>query len=205
MALMFTPTDHDFATERAEVVDVLTAALERPTLCSTIPEGRLKMEPIKIGWSGSALDGLNGGYDKIHRLAFERAVEQGVLTRPYEFVLHAENGLPNGSARSAIDGFRRLVDEGCIAVAGAYSFDNAMVVGPVANEPEVPLVSWCGTERFSGPYCFRLGNGDCGGDPSLIVGWLKRNGHERVAVLVRSPRMVRSTSGTSVKSAVAAA
>ena len=30
MALMFTPTDHDFATERAELVDVLTAALERP-------------------------------------------------------------------------------------------------------------------------------------------------------------------------------
>jgi ABC-type branched-subunit amino acid transport system substrate-binding protein len=141
------------------------------------------MDPIKIGWLGSALDGPNGGYDKIHRLAFDQALEQGVLTRPYEFVLHAENGLPNGSARNAIDGFRSLVDDGCVAVAGAYSSDNAMVVGPVANELEVPLVSWCGTERFSGPYCFRLGNGDCGGDPALIVGWLKRNGYERVAVL----------------------
>ncbi len=32
-------------------------------------------EPIKIGWLGSALDGPGGGYDKIHRLAFDEAVE----------------------------------------------------------------------------------------------------------------------------------
>jgi branched-chain amino acid transport system substrate-binding protein len=141
------------------------------------------MEPIKIGWLGSALDGPGGGYDNIHRLAFDQATEQGLLGRPYEFVIHPEDGLPRGSAKNAIDGFKYLVDEGCIAVAGAYSSDNAMVVGPHANEREVPLLSWCGTERFRGEYCFRLGNGDCGGDPALIVGWLKRNGYERVAVL----------------------
>ena len=141
------------------------------------------MDPIKVGWLGAALDGPGGGYDKIHRLAFDQAVEQGVLNRPYEFVLHPENGLPRGSARNAIDGFKYLVDEGCIVVAGAYSSDNAMVVGPYANELQVPLVSWCGTERFFGEYCFRLGNGDCGGDPALIVGWLKKHGYERIAVL----------------------
>ncbi len=141
------------------------------------------MDPIKIGWLGSALDGPGGGYDKIHRLAFDQATEQGVLGRPYEFVIHPENGLPRGSAKNAIDGFKELVDEGCIVVAGAYSSDNAMVVGPYANELQVPLISWCGTERFAGEYCFRLGNGDCGGDPALIVGWLKKKGYERVAVL----------------------
>ena len=52
------------------------------------------MEPIKIGWLGSALDGPDGGYDRIHRLAFDEAVEQGLLDRPVEFVLHPENGLP---------------------------------------------------------------------------------------------------------------
>ena len=143
----------------------------------------MDVDPIKIGWLGSALDGPGGGYDNIHRLAFDQAADQGVLNRPYEFVLHPENGLPQGSAKNAIDGFKYLVDEGCIAVAGAYSSDNAMVVGPYANELQVPLLSWCGTERFWGDYCFRLGNGDCGGDPALIVGWLKRNGYERVAVL----------------------
>ena len=59
------------------------------------------MEPIKIGWLGSALDGPGGGYDKIHRLAFDEAAEQGLLDRPVEFVLHPENGLPQGSAKNA--------------------------------------------------------------------------------------------------------
>ena len=142
------------------------------------------MEPIKIGWLGAALDGPGGGYDKVHRLAWDEAAAHGLLgDRPYEFVLHPENGLPRGSAKNAIDGFKYLVDEGCIAVAGAYSSDNAMVVGRYANELEVPLVSWCGTERFHGEYCFRLGNGDCGGDATLVVAWLHRQGYQRVAVL----------------------
>jgi branched-chain amino acid transport system substrate-binding protein len=141
------------------------------------------MDPIKIGWLGSALDGPGGGYDKIHRLAFDEATDAGLLDRPVEFVLHAENGLPHGSAKNATDGFRALVDAGCIAVAGAYSSDNAITVGPLANELQVPLVSWCGTDRLQGDYCFRLGNGDCGGDAALVVAWLKRQGHARVAVL----------------------
>jgi ABC-type branched-subunit amino acid transport system substrate-binding protein len=141
------------------------------------------VEPIRIGWLGSALDGPGGGYDRIHRLAFDEAAEQGLIDRPIEFVIHPENGLPQGSAKNATDGFRYLVDEGCIGVAGAYSSDNAITVGPLANELQVPLVSWCGTERLQGDYCFRLGNGDCGGDAALVVAWLKRNGHERVAVL----------------------
>ena len=72
------------------------------------------MDPIKIGWLGACLDGPGGSFDKIHRMAFDEAVESGLLDRPYEFVLHAENGLPNGSARNATDGFKYLVDEGCI-------------------------------------------------------------------------------------------
>ena len=132
---------------------------------------------------GLCLDGPGGGYDRIHQLAFDEAVEAGILDRPYEFVLHAENGLPNGSAKNATDGFKYLVDEGCIAVAGAYSSDNAITVGPLANELQVPLISWAGTERLQGDYCFRLGNGDVGGDAALVAAWLKRNGHMRVAVL----------------------
>jgi branched-chain amino acid transport system substrate-binding protein len=141
------------------------------------------VDPIKIGWLGAALDGPGGGYDRIHHLAFDEAAERGLLDRPVEFVLHPENGLPNGSARNATDGFRSLVDEGCIAIAGAYSSDNAITVGPLANELKVPLLSWAGTERLQGDYCFRLGNGDCGGDAALVVGWLKKKGYARVALL----------------------
>lgn len=141
------------------------------------------MEPIKIGWLGACLDGPGGGFDRIHRMVFDDAVESGLLDRPYEFVLHGEAGLPNGSARNATDGFRHLVDEGCLAVAGAYSSDNAIVVAPVANELEVPLVSWAGTDRLRGEYCFRLGNGDCGADAALVVAWVVKQGFSRVAVL----------------------
>ena len=140
-------------------------------------------DPIKIGWLGSALDGPDGGYNKIHRMAFDEALEEGLLDRPVEFVLHAENGLPRGSARNTADGFKYLVDQGCIGIAGAYSSDNAIVAAPLANELKIPLISWAGTERLAGDYCFRLGNGDCGGDAALCVSWLARNGYTRVAVL----------------------
>jgi branched-chain amino acid transport system substrate-binding protein len=140
-------------------------------------------DPIKIGWLGAALDGPDGGYDKIHRLAFDEGLELGLLDRPYEFVLHGENGLPNGTAKNATDGFRYLVDEGCIGIAGAYSSDNAITVAPLANELQVPLLSWAGTDRLQGDYCFRLGNGDCGGDAALVVSWLVKHGHTRIAVL----------------------
>ena len=78
----------------------------------TEPSRGIAVDPIKIGWLGSALDGPGGGYDKIHRLAFDEAAEPGLLDRPVEFVLHAEHGLPHGSAKNATDGFRYLVDEG---------------------------------------------------------------------------------------------
>jgi len=36
----------------------------------------------------------------------------------------------------------------------------------------------CGTDQFHG-----VGNGDVGNEPALMVNWLKRNGHLRVAVV----------------------
>ena len=144
---------------------------------------RSEFEPIRVGWLGACLDGEGGGYDKIHRMAFEEAREAGVLPRAVEHVIRAENGLPNGSAKNAVDGYRWLVEQGCLVIAGAYSSDNAIAVSPYANEAKVPIISWCGTERYSGEYCFQLGNGDCGGDAALMAAWLKRKDYERIAVL----------------------
>ena len=105
------------------------------------------MDAIKIGWLGSALDGPGGGYDKIHRMAFDEATEQGLLDRPVEFVLHPENGLPQGVGQERHGRVPLAGRRGCIGVAGAYSSDNAITVGPLANELRVPLISWCGTEQ----------------------------------------------------------
>ncbi|MEZ5167295.1 MAG: hypothetical protein R2695_12710 [Acidimicrobiales bacterium] len=89
------------------------------------------------------LDGPGGGFDKIHRMVFDDAVESGLLNRTYEPVIHGEAGLPNGSARNATDGFRYLVDEGCLAGGrGLQLRQRHRRCRLLANELEVPLISW---------------------------------------------------------------
>src|SRR5579862_4532437 len=147
----------------------------------SLADQRSNYAPVKFGFLGAEMGpSLSKAYRQIHMMAFEEGYRQRWLTRRIEVVAHDENGLPLGSLRNAIDGFRWLVDQGCIAVAGAYSGDNAIAVAPVAEELKVPLISWGGTERMLNAYTFRLGNGDCGGDPTLIVKWLTRKGFKRV-------------------------
>ena len=141
-------------------------------------------EPVKFGFLGAELGPAQAEtYRRIHRMAFGEGYEQRWLNRRVEMVVHDENGLPFGSLRNATDGFRWLADQGCIAIAGAYSGDNAVAVAPVAEELKVPLVSWGGTEHMLNAYTFRLGNGDCGGDPTLIAKWLAKNGFRSVGVI----------------------
>ena len=119
--------------------------------------GRGAPDPIKIGWLGSALDGPDGGYNKIHRMAFDEALEEGLLDRPVEFVIHAENGLP-ARLGSQYGGWFQVPRRPRLHWhRGAYSSDNAIVAAPLANELKIPLISWAGTERLAGDYCFRLG------------------------------------------------
>src|SRR6185295_2527006 len=66
---------------------------------SMAQRSRREFAPVKVGWLGACLDGEGGGYDKIHRMAFDEAREVGVLSRAVEHVIHPENGLPNGSAK----------------------------------------------------------------------------------------------------------
>jgi ABC-type branched-subunit amino acid transport system substrate-binding protein len=139
-----------------------------------------RYEPVKIGFLGAE---LRPEYRNIHKMAFDLSKEKGMLPRNVEMISIAERGLPQGSARNATDGFRSLVEQGCIAIAGAYSSDNAMNVAPLAAELKVPLISWAGTDRLLNDWTFRLGNGDCGGEPALMVSWLLRNGHKRVGVI----------------------
>ena len=126
-------------------------------------------EPIKIGWLGAALDGPGGGYDKIHRMAFDEAVESGLLDRPYEFVLHAENGLPTARRRTRPTASAIWSTRGASGSPARTAPTTRSRSRPLANELGVPLISWAGTERLQGEYCFRLGNGDVGGDAALVV------------------------------------
>jgi ABC-type branched-subunit amino acid transport system substrate-binding protein len=141
-------------------------------------------EPVRFGFLGAEMGPtLADAYRRIHRMAFDEAYEAGWLNRRIEIVVHDENGLPFGSLRNAVEGFDWLVEQGCIAVAGAYSGDNAIAAAPRAEYHRTPLISWGGTEHMLNAYSFRLGNGDCGGDPTLIAKWLIANGFRKVGVI----------------------
>ena len=146
---------------------------------ATVEERWLRLEPIKVGWLGMEW----ARFRREIQMAFDEGIERGVLDRRYEFLFEDDAGLPQGTAQAGLDSFSRLVDAGCLAVVGANYTDSAIALAEHANALRVPLISMCGTDLFHGEYCFRLGNGDVGGDPALMVNWLKRNGHLRVAVV----------------------
>ena len=146
---------------------------------ATIEERWLRLEPIKVGWLGMEW----ARFRREIQMAFDEGIERGVLDRRYEFLFEDDAGLPQGTAKAGINSFGRLVDAGCLAVVGANYTDSAIALAEQANALRVPLISMCGTDLFHGEYCFRLGNGDVGGDPALMVNWLRRNGHRRVAVV----------------------
>jgi ABC-type branched-subunit amino acid transport system substrate-binding protein len=140
----------------------------------------LNRAPIKIGWLGTEWR----AWRREIRMAFDEGVEQGLLDRGYEFVYEDDAGLPQSTAQAGVAAYHRLVDAGCLAVVGANYTDSARALVEHANTCEVPLISMCGTDRFNGPYCFRIGNGDTGAEPTLMVNWLRRQGHGRVALVM---------------------
>ena len=72
--------------------------------------------PVKIGFLGAE---FSPAYRNIHQLAFDIAREEGWLPRNVAMIARAENGLPQGTARNVVDGYMDLVEQGCIAIAGA--------------------------------------------------------------------------------------
>jgi branched-chain amino acid transport system substrate-binding protein len=148
-------------------------------MTTSIEERWLRLEPIKVGWLGMEW----ARFTREIQMAFDEGIERGVLDRRYEFLFEDDAGLPQGTAHGGIDSFHRLADAGCLAVVGANYTDSAIALAEHANARHVPLISMCGTDQFHGEYCFRLGNGDVGGDPALMVNWLKRHGYLRVAVV----------------------
>ena len=139
-------------------------------------------DPIKIGLYLTDPD-MPNCYTDVYQMVFKEYYEKGLINRPVELVIKKEDGLPFGTAKKDENGFREFVDEGCICVMAPASSDNLIVLGPVADELHVPVIGWAGTERFNGPYCFRMGNGDCGGDPALIAQWVKSKGLSKVGVV----------------------
>jgi ABC-type branched-subunit amino acid transport system substrate-binding protein len=148
----------------------------------TAPHG-VEFDPVRIGFLLDWPVGVPANFIDPFQLAFEEAHAQGRSPRRIELVVEEAHGLPRRAAMHAIAGYRRLVDAGCVGVIGPLISDNAIALAPVVNEAQVPAISWCGTERFHGAYCFNLGNGGCGEEGQLMAAWLAREGHRQIGVL----------------------
>lgn len=146
------------------------------------PHG-VPLDPVRIGYLVDWPVGVPENVTEPLMLAFEEAHASGVVNRRIELVVEEAHGLPLHPASRAIAGYRRLVEQGCVGVVGPLISDNSIALVDAIEECRVPALTWCGTERYRGEYCFNLGNGGCGEEGQLMAAWLAREGHRRIGVL----------------------
>lgn len=138
-------------------------------------------EPVKIGL---LIDIDNGQliYDWINAsiLAVEDALNEGVYDRPVEIRVVDARGLPRENYRKVRAGYQKLVEDGCVVIAGPEVSDNAINLMEDVEETKVPVISWTCATRFAGEYCFTVANGDIAGEAVVGAHWCRREGHMKV-------------------------
>ncbi|HKY15316.1 MAG TPA: ABC transporter substrate-binding protein, partial [Microthrixaceae bacterium] len=141
-------------------------------------------EPVKIGiLIDMDLNQLLADWLDPTILAIEDAMNEGVWTRsPVQLVIADARGLPRENYKKLIDGYRWLVDQGCVVVLGPLISDNSLVVQDTVNELGVASIGWTGAHRFASDYCFTIANGDIPTEGVMCAQWLARQGHEKVGL-----------------------
>ena len=86
-------------------------------------------------------------------------------------------GLPRENYRKVIDGYRWLVEQGCVVVLGPMISDNSLVLQDTANELGVACIGWTGAHKFASDYCFTVANGDIPTEGVMCAQWLQGAGH----------------------------
>src|SRR5437660_10971628 len=117
------------------------------------------------------------------RFAFDEAHEAGVITRPVELVVKEAIGLPRLEAKNTIDGYLALVDAGVLCVIGPLITDNSLALAPIIDRAGVPAITWTGTDRYHGEYCFNLGNGGLAEEAALMAAWIRGRGYRSVGMI----------------------
>ena len=56
-----------------------------------------------------------------------------------------------------------------LCTIGPLITDNSIALAPVINETGVPAVTWTGTDRYFGDYCFNLGNGGLAEEAAMMA------------------------------------
>jgi len=139
--------------------------------------------PIKIGVLIDMDMGTKADFLATLRFAFDEAHARQVISRPVELVVEEAIGLPRLEAKNTIDGYRRLVDAGVLGTIGPLITDNSLALAPVIDQLGVPAVTWTGTDRYHGEYCFNLGNGGLAEEAALMATWIRRRGYTSVGMM----------------------
>ena len=147
-----------------------------------LPHG-LAFAPTKVGVLIDIDMGTKADFLAALRMGFDEAHADGVIMRPVELVVEEAIGLPRLEAKNSIDGYERLVDAGVLCVIGPLITDNSIALAPTINARGVPAVTWTGTDRYHGEYCFNLGNGGLAEEAAIMATWIRRSGYKTVGMV----------------------
>jgi len=146
------------------------------------PHG-LPFAPVKIGVLIDLDMGTKADFLATLRFGFDEAYAHGIITRPIELVVKEAIGLPRLEAKNTIEGYLDLVQQGVLCIIGPLITDNSLALAPVINTTGVPAITWTGTDRYHGEYCFNLGNGGLAEEAAMMASWIRRNGYTTVGMI----------------------
>jgi ABC-type branched-subunit amino acid transport system substrate-binding protein len=152
------------------------------TATRTTPHG-LAFAPTKIGVLIDMDMGTKDDFLACLRMTFDEALANGTLMRPVELVVKEAIGLPRLEAKNTIDGYLDLVQQGVLCTIGPLITDNSIALAPVIDRAGVPAVTWTGTDRYFGEYCFNLGNGGLAEEAAIMATWARRSGYKTVGMI----------------------
>ncbi|HEY7135351.1 MAG TPA: ABC transporter substrate-binding protein [Acidimicrobiia bacterium] len=121
-------------------------------------------------------------FEEAIRLGLD-AIGEGRIDRPVEFVHRHVDGLPLGTERAVVDGFRELDDEGVLAIVGPSISDNGLIVQPLADAARLPCINYTGGERTRGEWMFHYQIGSLEEEPSILARRLAQRGLRSAAVI----------------------
>ena len=88
-----------------------------------------------------------------------------------------------GGAEHASTATAGWCEQGVLCTIGPLITDNSIALAPVIDATGVPAVTWTGTDRYFGEYCFNLGNGGLAEEAAIMATWIRRSGYRTVGMI----------------------
>jgi ABC-type branched-subunit amino acid transport system substrate-binding protein len=120
---------------------------------------------------------------------FETALRLGIASSPVELkaTVHLQPlqvaGLPAGTERDVIDGFKQLDDSDVVAIVGPSISDNGVIVRDLADSAQLPCINYTGGEVTRSQWMFHYQVGSLEEEPVVLAQHLAERGLATVAVL----------------------